>query len=208
MISCSFHAGRPYEKLLTELRGLCSKMDGSIRHNRLLQQNGFDLGDWQPSQQQSGQSYVGSGHFRFAEDCRPIVPSDRGCHSRWPGWIERMKKAGLIRSMSKKGCSPDNTAFEGFFGRLKNKRLYGRLWTERSPDDSSRKRDGYIHWYYNKRLKLSLDGRSPFEYRRHLGLAASLVHLSVRPLLAAVGEGIPETKYQRSTVHLYIFFFV
>lgn len=38
MISCSFHAGRPYEKLLTELRGLCSKMDGSIRHNRLLQQ--------------------------------------------------------------------------------------------------------------------------------------------------------------------------
>lgn len=208
MISCSFHAGRPYEKLLTELRGLCSKMDGSIRHNRLLQQNGFDLGDWQPSQQQSGQSYVGSGHFRFAEDCRPIVPSDRGCHSRWPGWIERMKKAGLIRSMSKKGCSPDNTAFEGFFGRLKNKRLYGRLWTERSPDDSSRKRDGYIHWYYNKRLKLSLDGRSPFEYRRHLGLAASFVHLSVRPLLPAVGEGFPETKYQRSTVHLYIFFFV
>lgn len=58
------------------------------------------------------------------------------------------------------------------------------------------------------RLKLSLDGRSPFEYRRHLGLAASFVHLSVRPLLPAVGEGFPETKYQRSTVHLYIFFFV
>ena len=45
--------------------------------------------------------------------------SDRGCHYRWPGWIERMDNAGFIRSMSKKGCSPDNSAYEGFFGRLK-----------------------------------------------------------------------------------------
>lgn len=29
----------------------------------------------------------------------PIVHSDRGCHYRWPGWIERMEKAGLTRSI-------------------------------------------------------------------------------------------------------------
>ena len=34
---------------------------------------------------------------------RPIVHTDRGAHYRWPGWIERMKKAHLVRSMSKKG---------------------------------------------------------------------------------------------------------
>lgn len=45
----------------------------------------------------------------------PIVHTDRGCHYRWPGWIERIKAAGLTRSMSKKGCSPDNSACEGFF---------------------------------------------------------------------------------------------
>ena len=49
----------------------------------------------------------------------PLVHTDRGCHYRWTGWIERMQAAGLTRSMSKKGCSPDNAACEGFFGRLK-----------------------------------------------------------------------------------------
>lgn len=49
------------------------------------------------------------------QNAHPIVHSDRGCHYRWPGWIERMCRAGLVRSMSKKGCSPDNSACEGFF---------------------------------------------------------------------------------------------
>ena len=44
---------------------------------------------------------------------KPIIHSDRGVHYRWPGWIDRMEKNGFIRSMSKKGCSPDNSACEG-----------------------------------------------------------------------------------------------
>ena len=44
----------------------------------------------------------------------PLVHSDRGCHYRWPEWINLMDNAGLTRSMSKKGCSPDNSACEGF----------------------------------------------------------------------------------------------
>lgn len=59
------------------------------------------------------------------KDEHPVLHSDRGCHYRWPGWIERMEKARLTRSMSKKGCSPDNSACEGFFGRLKNEMFYG-----------------------------------------------------------------------------------
>ena len=39
------------------------------------------------------------------ENEHPIVHSDRGCHYRWSGWIQRMDEAGLTRSMSKKGCS-------------------------------------------------------------------------------------------------------
>ncbi len=57
---------------------------------------------------------------RLSHTEHPLIHTDRGCHYRWPGWISRMKKAGLQRSMSKKGCSPDNSACEGFFGRLKN----------------------------------------------------------------------------------------
>ena len=50
----------------------------------------------------------------------PVCRSDRGCHYRWPGWIGICEGSGLTRSMSKKGCSPDNSACEGFFGRLKD----------------------------------------------------------------------------------------
>jgi len=57
---------------------------------------------------------------------KPIVHSDRGAHYRWPGWLDRIKRVGLKRSMSQKGCSPDNAACEGFFGRIKNEMLYKR----------------------------------------------------------------------------------
>lgn len=100
----------------------------------------------------------------------PIVHSDRGGHYRWPGWIERMEKAGLIRSMSKKGCSPDNSACEGFFGRLKVEMFYGRNWQGVSIDEFIETLDQYIHWYNEKRIKLSLGGMSPVEYRQSLGL--------------------------------------
>ena len=51
----------------------------------------------------------------------PIVHSDRGCHYRWTAWIQRMDDNNLIRSMSRKGCSADNSACEGFFGVKKMK---------------------------------------------------------------------------------------
>ncbi len=57
---------------------------------------------------------------------RPVVHSDRGAHYRWPGWLSRIENAKLTRSMSRKGCSPDNAACEGFFGRLKTEMFYLR----------------------------------------------------------------------------------
>ena len=106
------------------------------------------------------------------EDEHPIVHSDRGCHYRWPGWIERMEKAGLTRSMSKKGCSPDNSACEGFFGRLKNEMFYGRSWQGVTIEEFIAILDDYIHWYAEIRIKISLGGLSPLQYRRKLGLVA------------------------------------
>ncbi len=104
------------------------------------------------------------------EDDHPIIHSDRGAHYRWPGWIIRMDKASLIRSMSKKGCSPDNSACEGFFGRLKNEMFYNRSWVGYSIDRFIEELDAYIHWYAEKRIKISLGGLSPIQYRQKLGL--------------------------------------
>ena len=106
----------------------------------------------------------------LADDEHPIVHSDRGGHYRWPGWIERMEKAHLIRSMSKKGCSPDNAACEGFHGRLKNEFFYNQDWRNTTIKEFIDQLDQYIHWYSEERIKISLGGLSPIEYRRSLGL--------------------------------------
>lgn len=109
---------------------------------------------------------------RLSKDECPIVHSDRGCHYRWPGWIERMEKAGLERSMSKKGCSPDNSACEGLFGRLKNEMFYGRDWTDVGVSEFIDTLHEYLVWYNEKRIKTSLGNMSPKEYRQSLGLMA------------------------------------
>jgi len=103
---------------------------------------------------------------------RPIVHSDRGAHYRWPGWMERMGDAGLIRSMSRKGCSPDNAACEGFFGRLKTELFYPRKWPAATIEQFIQVLDSYIRWYNEQRIKISLGSLSPLEYRESLGIAA------------------------------------
>ena len=102
----------------------------------------------------------------------PLVHTDRGFHYRWSGWIKQMRVAGLTRSMSKKGCSPDNAACEGFFGRLKNEMFYGRSWIGVTMDDFINELNSYIDWYNTKRIKKSLGYMSPVEYRHSLGLSA------------------------------------
>lgn len=108
----------------------------------------------------------------LAKGEHPIIHSDRGCHYRWTGWISRMEQAGLRRSMSKKGCSPDNAACEGLFGRLKNEMFYNRDWTGVSIQEFIDILNEYLIWYNEKRIKISLGNMSPREYRQSLGLAA------------------------------------
>ena len=105
-------------------------------------------------------------------DEHPVVHSDRGSHYRSLGWIERMEKAGLSRSMSKKGCSPDNASCEGLFGRLKNEMFYHMNWSGVSIDGFINILDKYLYWYNEKRIKMSLGAMSPLEYRQKLGLVA------------------------------------
>ena len=103
---------------------------------------------------------------------KPVVHSDRGAHYRWPGWITRMNGARLTRSMSRKGCSPDNAACEGFFGRLKNELFYPRDWQGVTIEQFIQTVDAYIHWYNEERIKVSLGSLSPVQYRESLGLMA------------------------------------
>jgi putative transposase len=84
---------------------------------------------------------------------------------------QRVESAGLTRSMSKKGCSPDNSACEGFFGHLKTEMFYGRNWDEYTLTEFIKEVDAYMHWYCKDRIKTTLGGISPLEYRRRIGVA-------------------------------------
>ena len=109
---------------------------------------------------------------QLKEGEHPTGHSDRGYHYRWPGWIGICDEHGIVRSMSRKGCSPDSARAEGFFGRLKIEFFYGRDWSGVALDEFADMLDAYLRWYRDVRLKSDLGYKSPMQYRRDLGLIA------------------------------------
>lgn len=109
---------------------------------------------------------------QLKEGEHPTGHSDRGCHYRWPRWIGICDEHGIVRSMSRKGCSPDSARAEGFFGRLKIEFFYGRDWSGVALDEFADMLDAYLRWYRDVRLKSDLGYKSPMQYRRDLGLIA------------------------------------
>lgn len=109
---------------------------------------------------------------QLREGDRPRVHTDRGGHYRWPGWVSICAEHGLVRSMSRKGRSPDNARAEGFFGRLKVEFFQGRSWDGVAMDEFMEMLDRYMAWYRDVRRKSDLGYMSPARYRASIGLAA------------------------------------
>ena len=124
-----------------------------------------------PDAEMANSSLLGACEW-LGEGDHPKVHSDRGGHYRWPGWSRICEEYGLVRSMSRKGCSPDNARCEGFFGRLKVEFFYGRDWSGITIEEFMGMLDAYLRWYRDVRIKSDLGYRSPMQYRRDLGLAA------------------------------------
>ena len=99
----------------------------------------------------------------------PVIHSDRGCHYWWPEWIRVCKDNDLTRSMSAKGCGPDNAAAEGFFGRLKREFFRKRSFAGVSMDGFIGMLDEYMVRYRGKRIKTEF-GTGIMDRRRRLGL--------------------------------------
>lgn len=100
---------------------------------------------------------------RPARDGSLVIHSDRGAHYRGRSWQSLTAGYGIVRSMSKKGCSPDNAACEGFFGRMKNEMYHGITW--RTTDELENAITAYIEFYNTRRIKVSLNGMSIAESR-------------------------------------------
>jgi len=174
LINRDFHAEAPNVKWLTDISEF-SIPAGKVYLSPIV--DCFDglVTSWSIGTSPNGElvnTMLDRATMTLKEGEHPLVHSDRGSHYRWPGWISRMEKAGLERSMSKKGCPPDNAACEGFFGRLKNEMFYDRSWMGVAMEEFMEILDKYLVWHNEKRIKLSLGGMSPLEYRLRLGLAA------------------------------------
>ena len=92
-----------------------------------------------------------------------LIHSDQGVLYQSPKYRNYLKKASFIQSMSSKGNAYDNAVVESFFGTLKCETIY--LQKVRTLSDLIKTIDNYIFWYNNERIKLTLGGYSPVQYR-------------------------------------------
>lgn len=173
IINRDFHADKPNEKWLTDIT------EFTIKAGKVYLSPIIDCFDGTPIEWTIGTSpnaelvntMLQNAIKKLKPNEQPIVHSDRGCHYRWPEWISKIEAAGLRRSMSKKGCSPDNSACEGFFGHLKTEMFYGRNWDQYTIEEFIQEINDYMSWYCESRIKSTLGGLSPLEYRRRMGVA-------------------------------------
>ena len=172
LIDRDFHADKPNQKWLTDIT------EFSIKAGKVYLSPLIDCFDGMPIKWTIGISpnadlvntMLESAIATLKPEEKPIVHSDRGCHYRWPEWIKLMENSGLTRSMSKKGCSPDNSACEGFFGHLKTEMFYGHSWDDYTIEEFIQEVNDYINWYCKDRIKSTLGGLSPLDYRRSMGV--------------------------------------
>ncbi len=91
------------------------------------------------------------------------IHSDQGWHYQNPQYQHLLKKKGIQISMSRKGNCLDNAVIENFFGTLKSELFYLKKY--QSIQELKKEIKEYIHYYNNYRIKSSLNGKSPVQYR-------------------------------------------
>ena len=125
LINRNFHSDKPNQKMLTDITEF-SIPAGKVYLSPIIDCFDGMVTAWKISTNPNAElvnSMLDEYHKTLKNGEKPIIHSDRGAHYRWTEWINRMNRYGFQRSMSRKGCSPDNSACEGFFGRMKNEMI-------------------------------------------------------------------------------------
>lgn len=107
---------------------------------------------------------------KIPDNTQLILHSDQGWQYQMERYQKRLKKKGIIQSMSRKGNCLDNSVMENFFGLLKTEMFYKHEFD--SAGQLIEEIEKYINYYNNKRIKCRLNGMSPVQYRLHSESAA------------------------------------
>lgn len=100
---------------------------------------------------------------------KPMLHSDQGWHYRYASYRERLEKAGLEQSMSRRGNCLDNATMESFFGTLKSEYFHRERFDSVAQLQAGL--DDYIRYYNHERIKMKLGGMSPVAYRAQSAVA-------------------------------------
>lgn len=100
-------------------------------------------------------------------DNETVVHSDQGCHYTSHAFIDKLKDADFVQSMSRRGNCWDNAPQESFFGHMKDE-IRDEVKACSSFEAVKAKVDDWIDYYNNDRYQWDLLKLSPQEYYQYL----------------------------------------
>ena len=100
-------------------------------------------------------------------DDETIVHSDQGCHYTSHAFIQKLKEADFVQSMSRRGNCWDNAPQESFFGHMKDE-IKEIILSCKSFKEVQARIDDWIDYYNNDRGQWDLLKLAPSEYYEYL----------------------------------------
>lgn len=106
------------------------------------------------------------GRYGAELDDETIVHSDQGCHYTSNAFIQKLRDAAFVQSMSRKGNCWDNAPQESFFGHMKDE--IRELITDCDTcEEAAAVVDDWMDYYNEDRYQWELEKLSPREYYRY-----------------------------------------
>ena len=96
-------------------------------------------------------------------DAHPLFHSDRGYQYTSPLFQNKLKKYGMVQSMSRVACCLDNGPTEGLWGIIKTE-MY-RMYEIHTKEDLIQAISKYIDFYNNRRYQARFESKTPMEVR-------------------------------------------
>ena len=160
----NFHADMPGQKLVSDITEFRIG-SGKVYLSPLIDLYNGEVVSWRIGSKPNMEMVLGMLSDAHTTLCNnhPIIHTDQGVQYQQPLWQTFIKQAGYTQSMSRKGNCLDNAPAESFFGKVKTEFSDGSDF--KYPKHFMRKLNEYIRWYNKERVKESLSGMSPVEYR-------------------------------------------
>ena len=100
-------------------------------------------------------------------DNRTIIHSDQGCHYTSSAFIEKLKDAEFVQSMSRRGNCWDNAPQESFFGHMKDE-IADEIAKCNTFEQVKTQVDDWIDYYNTDRYQWDLFKLSPKEFCQYI----------------------------------------